>query len=364
MSTPTEIKKVSFSKFTAELEAKAKKQKMPYTATIELTYGCNLNCVHCYNPTHKALPEELKTPELYSLIDQFIELGSMNVLFTGGEPLVRRDALDVMRYAKQKGLQILLFTNATLLTPEIIGELEAIQPAQVSTSVYGITEQTYEAVTRVPGSFQKFMCGLNLLLAANFDVLYKMPVMTLNAHELDEITDWFRSRNLAFNYTVDISRDVSGSDVPLKYRLSAEDAAKIRLKYDNPFPAGENFCVRDEPRYLFDCDCGKASCTVTPYGEMNLCTIFPLPKYKLETGSVKEGWRTIVDFVDQASPGKHYECPSCELSPYCEQGTMDAWLEKKDFNACLPYYKEVATKVKEGAKKFPLPLGEGETKSG
>ena len=79
---------------------------------------------------------------------------------------------------------------------------------------------------------------------------------------------------------------------------------------------------------------------------MNLCVTTPFPKYSLKAGSLKEGWNVLVDFVKNFHPSEKYECPTCELSPFCSQGSMDAFLNTGDFNPCLPYFKETASQVK------------------
>ena len=75
---------------------------------------------------------------------------------------------------------------------------------------------------------------------------------------------------------------------------------------------------------------------------MNLCTAFPIPRYDLTNGTVKEGWEILKQTVDQAHPNQRYECPTCEVRPYCRQGRNDAWLETGDMSSCLPHYKEWA----------------------
>lgn len=342
------IDTVSYAKFSEDILNKVGPEKLPFTTSIELTYGCNLQCVHCYNPTHKALPNELKTPELKNLIDQLPALGCLEILFTGGEPLVHPDAFEIFSYAKSLGLQPVIFTNATLLTPEKIQKLEELKPSYISVSVYGHTESVYEKVTGVRGSFKKFKRSLDLLLESDLQVHYKMPVMKENMQEFEEIRDWYYSRNLPFNFAIDISPRVDGNKSPLAHRLSEEEAAKFRLKYEPP-PACHASEVSPDRRSVsgkvFDCVCGKTSAAINPYGEMNLCTSLAFPSYSLKTGNVKEGWNVLVDFVENIKPNEKFECLTCPVSNGCSQGAMDGWLEGDDFSECIPYFKNVAEKV-------------------
>src|SRR2546425_9713977 len=149
---------------------------------IELTYGCNLRCVHCYNPTHQA-KDELGTAQIKALIDQLIEAGGLDLAFTGGEIFTRRDLFEILAYAAAKGCLITLLTTATLITPRRADRIQALHPHCVEISIYGVTQATYERVTRIPGSFTRFMTGVRLLRERAVPLLIKMPVMTLNRSE-------------------------------------------------------------------------------------------------------------------------------------------------------------------------------------
>jgi hypothetical protein len=75
---------------------------------------------------------------------------------------------------------------------------------------------------------------------------------------------------------------------------------------------------------------------------MNLCVAFPIPKYDLRRGRVKDGWEMLKRTVGCASPNERDECPGCELRPACRQGRNDAWLETGDMSLCLPHFKDLA----------------------
>ena len=78
------MKRLSPDRFFASLSDKTRKTRSPETVTFELTYGCNLRCVHCYNPTHRVLPQELRTEEVFSILDQCADVGVVTLTFTGG----------------------------------------------------------------------------------------------------------------------------------------------------------------------------------------------------------------------------------------------------------------------------------------
>ena len=341
------IESLGRSEFFSRLENRAFEKRIPLKATMELTYGCNLRCVHCYNPTHKA-QGELSTQESYRIIDELAQEGCFLITFTGGEMLTRRDAFEILTYAQKKGLAIILFTNATLITPERADRIQALQPLRVEVSIYGATPETYERVTGIPGSFGRFLEGVQRLRERQVPVLVKMPAMTLNQHEVRQAKALVEGWGIRFIYCTEITPRQDGSLEPLNYRMTAQQVIQL----DQEILGGwhkegqeEKKCQASEG--LFRCGCGKSSVAVTPYGEMNLCINFPVPQYNLRTGNVSSGWKGLVEYIDSARPSQAYECPSCDLRACCRQGPVDAWLERGDFSPCLPYFKELATLEKQ-----------------
>jgi len=343
------IQTLDQKRFWLALREKGAQQRVPVRAMIELTYGCNLRCVHCYNPTHQA-KDELSTVQITALIDQLAAVGCLELGLTGGEIFTRRDLFEIMAYAKGKGFAITLLTNATLITPERADRIQALHPRSVEISIYGATQETYEQVTRIPGSFQGFLTGVQLLRERTVPLLIKMPVMTLNQHEVEQAKALVEGWGIKFIYCTEIFPRVDGSLEPLQYRLAPHDVVRIddamlgsrRWRAAGGAEKGER-CQAGEG--LFTCMCGRNNLAVTPYGRMNLCVSFPIPQYDLRCGTVSEGWKTLVDLVDSANakPGDAYECPTCPVQSHCQQGPMNAWLETRRLEPCLPYFKELAT---------------------
>ena len=346
-----EVESLGKSEFFSRLMDRASKGRIPLDAIIELTYGCNMRCVHCYNPTHQA-KGELSTEEFYIIIDQLVHQGCFCITFTGGEMFTRRDVFQIFTYAKRKGLVIILFTNATAITPERADRIRDLQPWSVEMSIYGATQATYERVTRIPGSFPRFLEGVEHLRERKVPLLIKMSVMTLNQHEVKQAKALAEGWGIRFIYSTQIDPGQDGSLEPLRYRISPQDVVRLDqeiLGQRHQEACHEKKCEAREG--LFPCDCGKSSLAITPYGEMNLCINFPVPRYNLRAGNVASGWKVLKDYVDSARRSDAYECPRCDLKRYCRRGPADAWREKGDVSsACLPYFKELAGLEKQAVE--------------
>ncbi len=341
------MKTLTAEDFFTSLSRRSVEARQPEAVTFELTYGCNLRCVHCYNPTHRALPQELTTEEVLSILEQVAELGVLSLTFSGGEPFTRQDFSDILRYARRLGFVLHILTNATRVTPKATAVLEEVGVTRIVVSMYGATEPTYERMTGVPGSYASFRNGLRLLAARPLSVLVRMPVTTVNAAEVETCRKLIEPYGWKFQYSLDIIPRTDGDKTPLRYRLSPEGKIAIdRARFFNPNGTRvEEPCLSND-RFI-ECACGRSRFAITPYGGMNLCTAFPIPNYDLRRGTVREGWEVLKQTVDRAEPNARYECPTCEVRPHCRQGRSDAWLETGDMSVCLPHFKEWASLEKQ-----------------
>jgi radical SAM protein with 4Fe4S-binding SPASM domain len=336
------MKNLDGDTFLNLLSTQATVSRCPEGVTFELTYGCNLRCVHCYNPTHRALSHELTTVEICALLDQIADLGVLTVTFTGGEPSVRPDIGDILQHARRQGLMTHLMTNATRIAASFTDLLHEAGVSQINVSIYGATEAVYERMTQVPGSYRQFRQGLFNLAAASLPVIVRMPVTTINSGEIQACRQLVESLGMKFQYCLEIMSSVTGDQAPLQYRLAPD--VKVRIDQEM-LPHRWTDTQEEHPctsQSFIECACGQSRFAITPYGEMNLCTAFPIPRYDLRTGTVKAGWEILKQTVDQAQPSDRYECQTCQVRPHCRLGRSDAWLETGDMSSCLPHFKEWA----------------------
>ena len=350
----TLIDEIGSKRFWTSFAEKAAEQRVPFRAALELTHGCNMRCVHCLNPTHKA-KDELTTEQICRILDDLAEQGTFDLNFTGGEIFTRKDCFEILEYAKRKGFSIVLFTNATMITSRNADRIQELRPHSVEVSIYGATKATYERVTGLPGSFTRFLKGVTLLRERNVPLLIKMPVMTLNQHEVQDARELVEGWGIRFVYSTEIHPRQDGSLEPLRYRLDPEDVVRVHeqmtgYKEWRAEGGGEKDDGCNGREGLFTCSCGQNKLAVSPHGRMNLCVSLPVPQYDLRTGTVASGWRALKDFVDSARPSEAFECPSCELEACCRQGPNNAWLERGDLSPCLPYFRELA-QLEDRARK-------------
>ncbi|NVI92913.1 radical SAM protein [Actinomadura sp. BRA 177] len=153
-------------------------------ATYELNLGCNYDCEHCYLGLKSF--EGLGWPERERLLEAIRDAGVLWLQLTGGEPMVDPLFAAVHTKAHELGMMVEILTNGSrLANPKILDLLTTYRPSKMSLSVYGATAETYDGITRRPGSFRKFMRGLTAAHEAGLLMDLSLIITNRNAHELD-----------------------------------------------------------------------------------------------------------------------------------------------------------------------------------
>ena len=148
-------------------------KRIPLSGSLEVTFRCNLRCAHCYlGDNRSGVPgeQELTKEEIFAILDQVTEAGTLWFLLTGGEPFIRPDFMDIYRYAAHKGLLVTIFTNGTLLTPQLADELASRAQAAGLRALAVETQNTNVAAIRFYRSVGFAIEGIDLSYYSNIDV--------------------------------------------------------------------------------------------------------------------------------------------------------------------------------------------------
>lgn len=344
------IPNISYAQFGERLNKEVLAQRIPIKGSFELTFRCNLHCAHCYCNLplndQEAIENELMTEEIFNIFDQIAEAGCLWLLITGGEPLLRKDFLETYTYAKKKGFLITLFTNGTLITQEVADYLAEWQPFSVEITLYGATKDTYESVTRIPGSFKRCKRGIDLLLERKIPLGLKTMMMTLNHNELFQMREYAEELGVKFRFDPTLNPRLDGSKTPCKFRLSPEEVVKLDLADEKRVKEWREYCEKFTGSFhadgLFTCGAGVSTFHMDPYGQLSACEMTRFQQYDLRCGSFKEGWyQSIPEFLTLKSKGD-YLCGQCELISLCDQCPGWASLENGNPEAPVEYLCQIA----------------------
>lgn len=169
---------------------------------IELTYKCNLNCIHCYNP--KNIPEkEIRFKNIKSIVDDAVELGVFKIILSGGECTLVKDFLDIAKYVRKKRISLELFTNGQTLydKPELLNEIIKLYPYRIALSLYSMNPDIHDEITGVKGSHNKTLSVIKKLKKNNVNVEIKCFVQDKNVSSYKEVVQF--AKDIGVSYGVD-----------------------------------------------------------------------------------------------------------------------------------------------------------------
>ncbi len=315
---------------------------------IELTERCNNDCIHCCInlpvADRAAMERELDTGGIKRILKEAASLGALDVRLTGGEPLLRPDFEELYLFARGLGLKVLLFTNARLITRGLAGVFARIPPLiPIEITVYGMSSESYEAVSRVEGSFAQFWRGMELLRDRNVPFVVKSALLPPNRHELNIFESWAAEipwmdnlPNYAMFFEKRHRKDDPEKDRRIQaLRLSPEEALAVMTRDAQQYRKGANeFCRKflgPPGDKLFNCGSGHACC-VDAYGRLQPCMGLRAPEltYDLNNGSLEGAVRDFFPRLrDLRAVNQLYlqRCARCFLKGLCEQCPAKSWVE-------------------------------------
>ncbi|SEK79000.1 mycofactocin radical SAM maturase [Rhodococcus maanshanensis] len=306
----------------------------PICLTWELTYACNLSCVHCLSSSGRRDPRELSTEQCKSIIDELQRMQVFYVNIGGGEPTVRSDFWELVDYATEHQVGVKFSTNGVKIDKKVAARLAASDYVDVQISIDGATAEVNDAV-RGPGSFAMAVRALENLAEAGFkDAKISVVVTRHNVGQLDE----FKALADKYGATLRITRlRPSGRGADVWDELHPTQPQQREL-YNWLVANGEGVLTGDSFFHLSAygdalpglnlCGAGRVVCLIDPVGDVYACP-FAIHEQFLAGNIVADGgfqhvWQHSDLFAELRSPQTGGACSKCDHYDSCRGGCMAA----------------------------------------
>jgi radical SAM protein with 4Fe4S-binding SPASM domain len=256
---------------------RARAAVVPLHVLLELTYRCNVRCVHCYLAGRE---EEMSLAELTGLLDELAEEGCLVLTLSGGEVLLRRDFFAIAGAARARGFGLRIFTNGTLVDEPTADRLAALEPIVVEMSLLGATPQTHDAITLKRGSFARTVRAARLLGARAVRVKLKTTLMRPNVAEAAEMATLAEGLGAQHQVSFVVMPKRDGDPSPLALQVGDRALRRHLARRERELDEAP------VPRAVGDdglCSAGRAACSISPAGDVYPCVLLPL-----KAGSVRE----------------------------------------------------------------------------
>ena len=341
----------------------------PICLTWELTYACNLSCVHCLSSSGRRDPNELSTAEAKAVIDELQRMQVFYVNIGGGEPTVRPDFWELVDYATAHQVGVKFSTNGIKISPEVSRRLAASDYVDVQISLDGATAEINDHV-RGPGSYATAMRAMQNMFDAGYEGFKISVVCTRqNIGQLDEfkaIADRFRAQlRLTRLRPSGRGADVWDELHPLP--------AQQRELYDWLVLHGEDVLTGDSFFHLSAfgdalpglnlCGAGRVVCLIDPVGDVYACPFAIHEEFLAgnvrSKGGFQEVWKHSELFLKLRNPQNGGACNSCAFFDTCKGGCMAAKfftglpLDGPDPECVVGYGEELLKNRKDKEREQP-----------
>lgn len=305
--TNDEEHREELNEFMRELRS----NKLYYAFHIDLTNRCNEKCVHCYHPFEQYdYTKEMTTNDIKNLIDMVYELGVFSITLSGGECLLRKDFFEILKYISEKNLLTTIYTNGMLINDDFAKKIKDYRVEIVSISLYGDSAEIHDGVTRIKGSFDKTIAGINVLKKYNIPFELKCVLLANNIHRINEIKVLSQKLNYGKVCKIEfaLSGKINGDCGVFDYGAPEKEIAKVFIacpEYSTSNAKLKSISLESSP-----CGAGKYGLYCSAEGGIYPCVAFRL-----------------------------YLCNYTELPKIFDNSILNDWLSAKvsDFTDCLKY---------------------------
>lgn len=277
------------SQVSAKLNALTLERNIPVSVTIELTRRCPLACLHCYLPETRGRAgpaRELTTGQWKGIIRQLAEVGGLYLVFTGGEPLLRPDLVELCRRAKKLKFDVRIFSTGLGLTKKLARELKEAGVSAFEISFYG-RPALHDSVTGSKDSFKRSLAAARLLKTAGIAVKIKTPLMRINAGQVGWLKKLAKNEGFGISFDPILTSANDGDRAALSQRLSGPKlAAAVKLLSAtpdsrpptprSPIPDSRSSILGSRFSTDFLCGAGRNICAVGPEGDLYSCLQLPI----------------------------------------------------------------------------------------
>ncbi len=298
-----------------------------YEVHWDVTNACNSKCKHCYNygahnGSRDCVEGDMSDDECRDLLKAMREKGVFRIVFSGGEPLIRKGFLELVREARELGFQVVIYTNGILVDEVIADQIAKLCPVSVGVSAYGASAATHDEVTGIYGSFEKSMNALCLLSERGVHTVMKCVVLHSNFKEIAAMRTLGLqiAENVYFNYIFYPSLDNAVEMNEQMLRMSEIVTLALEPESEIYFGKQSHQLCRYEPNRDYVCTQVQRSLYLNSRGQVFPCIAVPCAAgnwrgfftraKRCADDAILSYWRKL-RFSDIPLCGKHDYCLFC-----------------------------------------------------
>jgi len=314
----------------------------PISVWWDITNKCNLSCLHCYSSSSpdRNNSDELTFNEAKKLISELSDIGVFAIFFLGGEPLMRPDIFDIIKYTRSKSISVTISSNGWLVTKEVAEKLSLLEINQIGISLDGASSKTHDWLRNKEGSFEHAVNAvINLKKSGIPNVATVTTITHHNVQEVGKIIDLAASLGADNIQCLVVEQSGRGKDNYGILGLTKNEASILkatleikRKQYEDRLLVFSSDGVLPSPCYesirsglikpdLMGCPVGRTCCNINYNGDIIPCLLVRKPIIgNIRRNSFKEIWDQSPVFLEwRRKRLGHQECLECPLNYACNR---------------------------------------------
>jgi len=297
-------------------------KQIPLVVHFDLTYRCNLRCIHCYL-TGGEKQSECTLEEIKDILEQLAEAGALYLTLSGGEIFLRKDLPKIVQEARRLHFAVRLLTNGTLINDKMVNEIAKWHPELIAFSVYDLDPSIHDGITKKQGSLAKTLNVIYALRERNVPIKISSVLMQSNIGGYRRLYSFAKEIGAQFQVDYRITPKIDGSRIPLQYHITEQQVKQVLSDpiFSREYETTDSDLVQGYSGVFNEIPCGAGhmSCYISPYG-----TITPCVQVPIECGSLRE--RRFSDIWSNSPELRAFrairlsdmsKCTNCELFAYC-----------------------------------------------
>ena len=330
------------NKIPMEVAAIFSKEHKISSISFELTYRCVERCIHCYidDAPKFSASDELTLEECKDVLLQARQMGCINILFTGGEVLLRPDLCDIVEYATSLGFIVDIYTTGVGLTDKVFDRLCAAKINGISVSLYSGIAEEHDKITGIKGSFEKTLKATLMFKAAGVNTFIKCVAMKQNFDSLKSLYEL--GKRLDIFVTVS-SRVISGHDGKCSsdYSFGDVELYKKFFKLNSQYVSVDSSAQKISREQMLDkesCGAGSNAISIDPFGGVHACNTFRESFGSIREESLNTIWERTrnLKLRNRRMRDVTPHCVDCKYLEYCTVCVADLINKSNgnDFTEC------------------------------
>ena len=317
------------------LERISAKKQIPFTGSIEIITKCNFNCIHCYIPEHV---NQMDTEIIFQTIDAMKKMGIFELTLTGGEIFLHKDIMQIIEYARKKGMRVTLFSNISLIDEIIAKRLSELYISEISTTIFSLDGEINDRITQKSGSLFKILKAIEYIKKYNIELEIKVPIMKQNKNAYSKIREFCKNNKIKVSYSTAITQRTNGDKEPCKYKLDFDECCEW-YKYNDSKIARRPFGIEE---HMCNALCNSVHIDVN--GNVYPCISFPYIIGNIYANDLYSIWKKSDERKRLLMLKKKdlKSCTKCELKEYCVRCPGLAYAENGDMLGCSTIDREIA----------------------